>query len=648
MKYITLLLTLLLVQFGFGVHLSHAQDDIPVREYTNPDEMVTFDRNAAFSRALDVFNEFSQENLGKIIVDRSGVSGSIGISIPAMHWREALDLILSVKERRLVERPDFFEIVDPTVMDQPTATTGGGGPAGEPGEGPPATTETREIRINAIFFEGNRRALREIGVDWSTLYDVPATPDVRDFVNEQGNEQIPETAFTNQFVAVNTKGASNVSQTVFNALVNLGEIGESGIEVQALLSAFEADNLGEILASPTVKVMDGQQGRIQVGQDFSIKQRDFAGNVIDEFFSVGTILEVTPRVIQQEDTTFIHLEIKAERSSAQPDPVSTIVNKQTAETQSLLVDGESTAIAGLYRTEQAEVRRGVPILKDLPAWFFGLKYLFGFNSTDYQMRELVILIQAEMIPSIQERYDKKLKSKFQVLREHREDVRAEIKEHQRLSNPEENYMNELGIDAPEEEVARPDTAQTEEPATEMDESQDETSGAGQTDDQSVQNDEDQQIMDPEMKSGPVVLNLGMGEPETDKDEEQQPDKPADKTKKSEASPDEEQTVQQDTTKAAVSDEVSENEKESSDTEETTMDASSFRYYVIGASFKVKENADGFKNQLDDEGFEPLILTKTDSDFYMVAYRGYNTLSDAKAGLNDIREYYNENAWLYVK
>ncbi|NIU01694.1 MAG: hypothetical protein GWN62_25940, partial [Aliifodinibius sp.] len=67
-----------------------------------------------------------------------------------------------------------------------------------------------------------------------------------------------------------------MSQDVFSALVNVGEIGNTGIDVQALFSAFEADNLGEILASPTVKVMDGQEGNIQVGQDFSIKQRDIA------------------------------------------------------------------------------------------------------------------------------------------------------------------------------------------------------------------------------------------------------------------------------------------------------------------------------------------------------------------------------------
>ena len=45
----------------------------------------------------------------------------------------------------------------------------------------------------------------------------------------------------------------------------------------------------------------------------------------------------------------------------------------------------------------------IPILKDLPWWVFGLRYLFGFNSTANSRRELVVLIKAELVPTIEER-----------------------------------------------------------------------------------------------------------------------------------------------------------------------------------------------------------------------------------------------------
>jgi type IV pilus assembly protein PilQ len=188
------------------------------------------------------------------------------------------------------------------------------------------------------------------------------------------------------------------------------------------LNTLELLNVGEILSSPRIKVMDGQQGDIQVGQDFSIKQRDFAGNITDAFFSTGTILTVTPHIISERDTSFIFLDLRAERSTANPDPVSTIINKQEAVTQVLLYSGESTVIAGLYETDQLTIRRGVPFLKDLPPWFFGLRYIFGYNSYETSQNELIIVVRAEIIPSMRERFNMERESSMDVLDQNRERV----------------------------------------------------------------------------------------------------------------------------------------------------------------------------------------------------------------------------------
>lgn len=601
---------LFLFMLGGMVHTSAAQERLPVREYTNPDEMITFDRTTEFQRALDVINDFSQENLGKIVIDRSNTTGEIGISIPAMHWRDALDMILRVKGLQLVEQEEFFEIVSPeTVSAQAQAATGRPQQEGDQ----IANTRTREVRINAIFFEGNRRALREIGVDWSTL-----TENVPDNAGDfgAGDEELPSPAgFVDQFVAVNSRGASNVSQNVFNSLVNFGEIGTSGIRVQALFSAFEADNLGEILASPSIKVMDGQEGNIQVGQDFSIKQRDFAGNVTDQFFSVGTILTVTPTIITQEDTTFIHVNVEAERSSAQPDPVSTIVNKQEATTQAILMDGEATAIAGLYRTEQAEVRRGIPILKDLPPWFLGLRYLFGFNSEDYVMRELVILVQAEIEPSIPERFGtKRYASKFEVLNNERNRIRDEIDRQENYSSASldeqiaDDDQDEIRADAEmtDEEMEEGDAGQAEEEEEQMDEPtvRLEPQAARDLPRQEIP----QGMVVPELAVQPVPLNLG-GE--------------------------------DDAARAAENDEVETGTQAS-------QGAAPSGHYIIGASFSIQENAVNFRDRLEGEGFESQILRNPESDYYYVAYRRYDSLMEAKNGLNDIQQYYNNpEAWIYT-
>jgi len=419
------LLTIFLI--GFTQIVYSQSEEQPPREYTNPEEMISFDRRTSFQDAVEVLTNYAQEYENRFIIDRTNSTGPIGVSLPAMHWKDALNYIMRVRKLVVLESDDILEIVteqEATELAASEESVQSSGISGEELDGITITTGTREVRINATFFEGNKRALQEIGVDWSTI--TSRIPDnISDFVGEESSEVLPSTEFDGRFVSVSSKGAQNVSQSVFSSIVNFGDIG-GGIEVQALFSAFEADNLGQILATPSVKVMDGQEGRIQVGQDFSIKQRDFAGNVTDQFFSTGTILLVRPQIVEVGDTTLIYLELEAERSSAQPDPVSTVINKQQANTHALLLDGESTVIAGLYRTEESEVRRGIPILKDLPGWFFGLKYLFGYNSIDRQESELIVLLQAELEDPLDERIQRSFQSKGQLLSEkqqrHRNDM----------------------------------------------------------------------------------------------------------------------------------------------------------------------------------------------------------------------------------
>ena len=67
------------------------------------------------------------------------------------------------------------------------------------------------------------------------------------------------------------------------------------------------------------------------------------------------------------------------------------------------MDGEETVIGGLYSNEISSNREGIPILKDLPWWFFGLRYLFGYESSSLGRKELIILLKAELLPSLMER-----------------------------------------------------------------------------------------------------------------------------------------------------------------------------------------------------------------------------------------------------
>jgi type IV pilus assembly protein PilQ len=170
-----------------------------------------------------------------------------------------------------------------------------------------------------------------------------------------------------------------------------------------LLRLFSDYKLGEILSGPQLLVRSGEKGRIQVGEDFSIRERDFAGNLIDRFYSTGVIIEVTPQVITEQGVDFIHMNVDVERSTVQPGQVSTIINKAKATTNLLLLDGEESVIGGLYETTVNTIRTGVPFLKDLPWYVFGLRYIFGYDRDETEKTELIILLKAELVPTLQER-----------------------------------------------------------------------------------------------------------------------------------------------------------------------------------------------------------------------------------------------------
>ncbi len=575
----------------------NAQTKNPFREYTNPDEIVTFDRSTSYTEAIEIFNQFAQEYENKFIVDLSGYTGSIGVSLPPMYWKEALDYILKIQNLQLVVKPDYYEIIVPQVTSEGSSgnVQGGASTGGESAD-VLANIDTREVRINATFFEGNKRALAEIGIDWSTLTNnVPAN--VQDYIGADANESIPQTAFADQFVSVSSSNANQVSQSVFNALVNLGEIGP-GISVQALFSTFESNNLGSIIATPSIKVVDGEEGKIQDGQDFSVKQRDFAGNVTDEFFSTGTILTVTPTIIDYNDSTFIHLDIAAERSNAQPDAVSTVIRKQEVTTKTLLLDGEATAVAGLYTTSETQIRRGVPILKDLPGWFFGLKYLFGYNSTDKIENELVIIIQAELEKTLSERMSDKLRTKGSILSDERNRFRNEM-----------DYV----MDKPDPVII---PVRDDEPDTTT-------------------------VTSEEIK--------GMETPKEQVEEE----KPIKKQEELTENQKEElknlsMPIKDPELMVVVPKAFDLNEYLAKrETGEIQDDNSDLKYFVIGGSFIVPKNASNFSSTLDSQGFESRILFHPGTRFNYVAYYAFSDYDEAVETTKRMRKEGDPGTWLFT-
>lgn len=236
----------------------------------------------------------------------------------------------------------------------------------------------REITISSVFFEVDRTRLSQTGIGFSI------------FRGKGLN------------LSVEFSGADRIATPIMGISASPRDK-RLAVDIDAALNVFEREQLGEVIARPQITVRNGTSSKLQSGQNFSVQMRDFSGNVVNQFYETGTILTVTPKVWKYEDKEFITLTYKIERSTPLPSATTILVNKTEATGTLMLLDGEEAYVGGLYSTEETVTREGVPVLKDLPWWVFGLRYLFGFDAIDYKKKELVVLMKAQMVPLLEDR-----------------------------------------------------------------------------------------------------------------------------------------------------------------------------------------------------------------------------------------------------
>jgi len=346
------------IVFGAGLAWTQTPETFPAQPY-RPEELISLNPNVPFNTAMDILNGFSQRYENRLLIDAKVRTKPIGVSVENMYWKRALEYILRANLLKYVARDRYYEVQD--MIDTKA-------PAVDPQKNS-ITVWTREIEINAVFFQADYETLHELGIDWTT--------------------------FKNGMVRAQTLGASNVGKEYIRLFAN-GNVNGSSISVSGLLRAFESKNKGEVLARPQIRVMDGEKGKIKVGKNFYLVLQDFAGNSRYTEYEAGVILTVTPKIYGRSDSTFIFLDILAERSDVQPDAFGPTKNITESATRVLLLNGEETVLAGLISYETQNLRRGVPLLKDIPV----LNLLFSYNLKNVRKKELVILLEAKIVPTL--------------------------------------------------------------------------------------------------------------------------------------------------------------------------------------------------------------------------------------------------------
>ncbi len=376
--------------------------------YVNPEELVTLSETMPFNQAIDALNRISEKYSGKTIVSTVESSAPIGIPIQKLQYKKALTLIVQYADLVFEEKEASIVVKKRDSKELPK-------------EDIYASVDSREVKISAVFFESDVAEMRDRGISWKSLLSntkegYAIGSEFRTFTEQDPNQKSGGAGGQqNQGLPAGWDLKPKISTT----------FGDFSLSAEALFKLFETENLGEIIASPSVTVRDNQPGRIQIGSDFSIKQRDFAGNTTEKFFSTGSIIEVTPHYYNEDGVDYVLLNLTVERSSAIPSEVTTEIKKTQASTQVLMLNGEETVIGGLFVNDEVIVKTGIPILRDLPWWVFGLKYIFGSEQKQIKKKEVVILIKTELLPTLKERMNN-IKSENKIkseLRNHDDQIK---------------------------------------------------------------------------------------------------------------------------------------------------------------------------------------------------------------------------------
>lgn len=355
------------------------------KTYQNPDELVTMSETLPFNQAIELLSKVSESVSGRRIVATVDRKDPIGIEINNMPYDKAMLMIVNFAGLEFEAKEDVVIIRSKGEEDLTRSTD------------TYAPITQREVRISAVFVEIDVLESRKVGFDWRFLLSGEQTDIAgvlrgeteRDPASEQGGQQ--------QQQGLQPEFKLGVTSDF--------RIGDFFGQATAVFKFFEENGIGEIISNPSIVVRDGNEGKIQIGSDFSVRTRDFAGNTTERFFPTGTIIIVTPHIHKEGGLEYALLNIAVERSSFQTSELTTEIRKTTASTQVLMLDGEETAIGGLFLNEEVVTRNGIPFLKDLPWWVFGIRYLTGYDQTINRKKELVILLKTELIPTLQERFE---------------------------------------------------------------------------------------------------------------------------------------------------------------------------------------------------------------------------------------------------
>jgi pilus assembly protein CpaC len=254
-------------------------------------------------------------------------------------------------------------------------------------QSPPAP-EPRQILLQVKFAAIDRVALTQIGFNLFSTNDK--------FIGSATTQQFPPPRFSQ----LQPQGGQTVN---FSDLLNLFAF-RPDLNIGATIKALQERNLLQILAEPNLICLEGKDATFLAGGQFpypTITTTPTGGAtapvVTVQFKPFGVKLDFTPGITPQGA---IDLKVAPEVSSLDYANAVTLegflipaISQRRAETEVILKDGESFAIAGLIDNRVQETIEKLPGIGDIPI----IGHIFRSRSTQKSTDELLVVITPHFV-----------------------------------------------------------------------------------------------------------------------------------------------------------------------------------------------------------------------------------------------------------
>jgi type II secretory pathway component HofQ len=234
--------------------------------------------------------------------------------------------------------------------------------------------ETDQVFISCKIITVSSNVLRDLGIGWG-------------YFSKVGGTGVSATHMPSYTVP------GELERLVF------GVLGQD--QLSASLSFLFQNTKAEVVAQPQITTLDNKEASIFLGSQVPILTMPPASTTNSQLISTvptvtmvdaGTNLVVTPHVTGEKR---IMLAINATKSSYTLTGTGSnpIIDRQSAQTNVVVSDGETVVIGGLTSNEDQSVDEGIPILKDIPV----IGNLFKHTKKTGDKNDLMVFVTPHII-----------------------------------------------------------------------------------------------------------------------------------------------------------------------------------------------------------------------------------------------------------